>query len=121
MKKKIVISLLFLLVASNSYAFLYKELDLKVTGSVSERYDDNLTYTKEDKKEDYITRLGLGLTAQYEGKRRSLDLSGRINHRFNAKYEDIKNNSEKTFSKNKLRIRKSSFSHVVFHSWNSCS
>ncbi|MBI5739906.1 MAG: outer membrane beta-barrel protein [Nitrospirae bacterium] len=57
-------------------------------------YDDNLTFVKEDKKEDFITTLGLGLEASYEGKRRTLSLSGDINQRFNAKYSDIKTSSE---------------------------
>jgi hypothetical protein len=94
--KCFLVVLLLIVFPTGSYAFQYKNLDLKITGTIAEMYDDNLTFTntKEDKREDYITTLGLGLSTKYEGKRRSLDLSGRVNYRFNAKYEDIKNNSE---------------------------
>lgn len=84
----------FIFFPSVSYTFQYKSVDLKITGTVTEMYDDNVTFSKEDKQEDYITTLGLGLTSTYEGKRVSLDLSGNINYRFNAINEDIKNNSE---------------------------
>ena len=94
--KWIWVGLLFIVFPTASYAFQYKDLDLKLTGTITEMYDDNISFanTKEDKREDYITTLGLGLKTKYEGRRRSLDLSGNLNYRFNARYEDIENNSE---------------------------
>ncbi|RJO61676.1 hypothetical protein C4544_02130 [candidate division WS5 bacterium] len=90
----LLLGVLIIVFPTAGYTFQYKNLDLKITGTVAEMYDDNLAFTKKDKQEDYITTLGLGLTTRYEGKRRSLGLSGRMNYRFNAKNEDIKNNSE---------------------------
>ena len=80
--------------ASSVSAIQYKGLDIKINTSIAEMYDDNITYAKEKKKEDFITTLGLGLNTKYEGRRRSLDFSGQMNYRFNARYKDIRNNSE---------------------------
>ena len=81
-------------VSARASAIKYKGLDIKINTSIAEMYDDNITYAKEDKKEDFITTLGLGLNTKYKGRRRSLDFGGRVNYRFNARYKDIKNNSE---------------------------
>ncbi|GBD95564.1 MAG TPA: hypothetical protein ENG83_13830 [Nitrospirae bacterium] len=81
-------------VSARASAIKYKGLDIKINTSIAEMYDDNITYAKEDKKEDFITTLGLGLNTKYKGRRRSLDFGGRVNYRFNARYKDIRNNSE---------------------------
>ncbi len=80
--------------SSSVYAFSFKDLDLKIQASISEMYDDNLTYVKEDKKEDFITTLGLGADFTYEGKRRSLNLSGNINQQLQTRFKDIKSSSQ---------------------------
>jgi hypothetical protein len=80
--------------SKSSYAFQYKDLDLKMTGKIAETYDDNIEFEEANEKEDYITTLSLGLNATYEGRRRGLEMSGLINHRFNAKNSDIENSSE---------------------------
>lgn len=92
--KSIGILLLLYAMSASAYAFQYKDLDLKIQTSVSEMYDDNILFSKENKQEDYITTLTLGLSTAFEGKRQSLDFSGSVNNRFNAKFSDIKNSSE---------------------------
>jgi len=90
---------IFLLIcmSSNVYAFLYKGLDIKVGGTVSEMYDDNITRanSSDNKKGDFTTRLTLGLGVKYEGKTRTLDFAGRINQYIFAKHDNFNNMSEK--------------------------
>ena len=52
--------LVLFLTSTNSFPLSSKALDLKISSSISETYDDNLTFAKDDKKEDFITTLGLG-------------------------------------------------------------
>ncbi len=113
--------LIVLLISSFAYSFQNKGLDLGAYGSISEMYDDNLTFTKNDKKGDLITTLGFGVNIKYEGKRRSLDFTGQINERFNAKYKDIKSSSQSLtlnfrneFSENDRIALTDTFSHSEF-------
>ena len=62
--------ILIMFLASSVSAIQYKELDIKINTSIAEMYDDNINYAKENKKEDFITTLGLGLNTKYEGRRR---------------------------------------------------
>jgi len=90
---------IFLLICmpSNVYAFIYKGLDIKVGGTVSEMYDDNITRTNssDNKKDDFTTRLTLALGVKYEGKTRTLDFTGRINRNLFATHHNFNNTSEK--------------------------
>lgn len=88
------IILSLLLVNSNAYSFTYKGLDMQVQGTIAEMFDDNLTFTKKDKKGDLITTLGLGLNINYEGKKRFLNFGGQINEGFNARFKDIKTSTQ---------------------------
>ncbi|MBI4707269.1 MAG: hypothetical protein HY761_05025 [Candidatus Omnitrophica bacterium] len=92
--KGYLIAFLLFFVSTGAHALQYKGLDLKISGTTSETYDDNLTFSKADKKEDFITALGLNMSTAYEGKRRFLNLAGGFNYGFNARYKDIKNSSE---------------------------
>lgn len=84
----------FLLLPAVTYAFLYKETEIKIQGTITEMYDDNITFDKEDKKEDFLTRLGIMLSIMKEGKRRSLNFSLNINRGFYKKYNEIKDSAE---------------------------
>lgn len=90
---------IFLLIcmSSNVYAFIYKGLDIKVGGTVSEMYDDNITHTNssDNKKDDFTTKLTLDLGVKYEGKTRTLDFTGSINQHIFAKHHNFNNMSEK--------------------------
>ncbi len=86
--------LITLLFSSFAYSFQYKGLDIDMQGTISEMYDDNLEFTKNDKKGDLITNLGFGVNIKYEGKRRSLGFTGQVNQGFNARFRDIKSSSQ---------------------------
>ncbi len=85
---------LILFLSSSAYAFPYRGVDINIQTSVTETYNDNLTFAKKDKKADFVTALGLNLGVKYEGKRRSLALNSRINERFHSRYSEIKSSSE---------------------------
>ncbi|RJQ23994.1 MAG: hypothetical protein C4560_00335 [Nitrospiraceae bacterium] len=76
------------------FAFPYQGIDLKINSSIAETYDDNINFSKNEKEEDFITELLLGIDARYEGKRRFLNLGGNINQRFHFRFPDIKSSSE---------------------------
>ena len=86
--------LLTVFLCSAAPAFQYKDMDININAKIAEKYDDNIFFAKENKKRDFITTLGIGVNAKYQGRRRSLDFRGNINQRFNSEYSDIKNSSE---------------------------
>ena len=50
-------------------SYNYKGFDIKLKGiTLGEMYDDNVTFDKENKIDDFITILGVGMSAKYEGK-----------------------------------------------------
>lgn len=81
----------FLILPTNTYAYKIKDIKVKLRGSISETYDDNVTFIKDSKREDSITNLGVGLEARYEGKMRSFELITNVNHQFFAKNSDFDN------------------------------
>ncbi len=78
----------------SAYAFKVGDADVEVTGSVSEAYDDNITYIKDDPKDDFITSASVGLKTKLEGRMRSLELSGHVKHQFFKEYDTFNNTSE---------------------------
>jgi len=85
---------LLIVSAGKAYSFDYKGIDLKLRASVSEIYDDNITFVHENEKEDFITNLSFGLGVKYEGKTRSLELTANIFQQFFADYDNFNNTSE---------------------------
>lgn len=61
-----------------AYAHKIGDFDVNFSGSARESFDDNITFTKENRKQDFITSTRLGVEAVYEGKNRGLKLSGNI-------------------------------------------
>jgi len=90
----ILIVLLITTVTASGYAFQYNRLALKINTKIAEMYDDNITFSKHEKEEDYITTLGLGFSTNIDSKKRTLIVNGQLNKRFNARFDDIKNSSE---------------------------
>ncbi len=79
MRLTICIWIIFLLfISPNAFSFSSKEWNLEIKGAISETYDDNTTFVKEDKKDDFITRLSLGLEGKYGGRTRVLGFKSRI-------------------------------------------
>ncbi|MDH4028798.1 MAG: hypothetical protein OEU95_08205 [Nitrospirota bacterium] len=84
-------------VSANAYEFPpYEGLALKIDGKFTESYSNNLTFTSDrnDRVEDFLTMLSIGLDAKYEGKRRAFGFSGRLNRRIRTDTSDIQNSSE---------------------------
>ena len=76
----------------DSLSYNYKGFDIKITEvSIGETFDDNLTFAKENKLEDFITELRLGLGVKYEGKTRTFELTGAISNQTFAKNDTFNN------------------------------
>jgi hypothetical protein len=88
----LIFSLFFM--SSITCAFPFKGVDMVISGRISETYDDNINYEKDNRREDFITRLSLNISGMYEGKRRALLLTGNIKRGFHSKYKDIKDSLE---------------------------
>ncbi|MCX5694934.1 MAG: outer membrane beta-barrel protein [Candidatus Omnitrophica bacterium] len=87
MKELICVISLAFIGFQNVYAYHIGNADLKINTSVTETYDDNITYASTDAKKDYIANLLLGADLDYEGKTNSLAFSG------NLKYENFADNA----------------------------
>jgi hypothetical protein len=95
---------LFFAVLKNGYSFdsitqfldtlsyNYKGFDIKLKGiSLGEMYDDNVTFAKENKIEDFITILGVGMSAMYEEKTKTLELTANMGNQTFATNKDFNN------------------------------
>ena len=67
---------------------------MKLRASISEAYDDNITFVHEGEKEGFITNLSLGFDVEYEGKTRSFELITNINQQIFTNYDDFNNTSQ---------------------------
>lgn len=81
-------------------------------------YDDNVTFAKENKKEDFITILGVGMSAKYEEKTKTLELTANISNQtfamnkgFNNITQDIAINFMNEFSEYDRMHLTNGFSH----------
>lgn len=73
-------------------SYNYKGFDIKLKGiTLGEMYDDNVTFDKENKIDDFITILGVGMSAKYEGKTKTLELTANIGNQTYAKNRDFNN------------------------------
>ena len=92
----------------DSLDYNYKGFDIKFKSfAVGETFDDNILYTKNDKKEDLITNINLGVGIKYEGKMNTFELIGNLyneiyakNDEFNSTSEDVGLNFKSELSKN---------------------
>lgn len=76
----------------DSLSYKYKGFDLGIKKiSIGEVFDDNITFVKENKKDDFITNLGLVLGVNYKGKTRTFELTGHINSITFAQNSDFNN------------------------------
>jgi hypothetical protein len=67
--------------------------------SIKEIHDDNITFTKDNTRDDFITQTSLGLKAAYDGKTQSADMSGTIDWNAFAQNRSF-NNLSQEFSVN---------------------
>ncbi len=88
----------FALISSvNAYEFPpYQGITLKILGDISENYSNNITFAsdEENKVKEFRTMLNLGLDFKYEGKRRSIDFSGRVSRQISKGTSNVRNPSE---------------------------
>ena len=104
----------------DSLSYNYKGFDIKITKvSIGETFDDNITFTKENKQKDFITDLGLGLGVKYAGKTRTFELTGDISNQTFAKNDTFNNitqhinlNFKNEFSKRDRVSLKNVFTHI---------
>jgi hypothetical protein len=88
----------FALISSvNAYEFPpYQGITLKILGDISENYSNNITFASdgENKVKDFRTMLNLGLNFKYEGKKRSIDFSGRASRQISRGSSNVRNSTE---------------------------
>lgn len=103
----------------NSLSYNYRGFDIKVKGvAIGETYDDNVTFSSDDKEEDFITNMGVGIGVDYEGKRNSFGFIANIynetyarNNTFNNIAQDLTLNFKSEFSKYSRINLQNVFSH----------
>lgn len=76
------------------HPFESKKLDVAIEASAGETFDDNVTFTKTDKKWDMVSELAVGLKANYEGRKHLLDLKGGTVQQIFARESDFNNNAQ---------------------------
>jgi hypothetical protein len=68
--------------------------DIKLKGSLGQRYDDNITYVNRDRKSDFITLLSAGVSLDYEDQRTLADLSLNVTQQLFWRYTKNHNTTE---------------------------
>jgi hypothetical protein len=113
--------LILIVLSTSSHAFPYKGLDIDITTGIAGSYDDNLTFSSDDKKGDFVTTLTLGIKAAYRSRRRSLSVGAFLNERFNATYSDIRNSNQRinvSFSNHFTEYDRVSLDYNITHSYS---
>ena len=62
----------------------YRGLNVKIDGTVSQIYTDNITFTKDDQEGAFLTTFGLGVNIEYQGKRRTAGFTGRMTRQISS-------------------------------------
>lgn len=121
--KRLVLSVLFYFIAvfslpASCLAYKIGEVEVKPSFLIRETYSDNITYAASKTKSDFITTLGMGLSAKYEEKNRSANLAAHLNrdfferhNNFDNTYEDLSLNLGQEFSKYSRVSLNDTFSH----------
>lgn len=79
---------------SSAFAYRIGNIELKILGKAAEIYDDNVTFAKENKKDDYRSDVSMGFIADYNGKTRSMQFLGNILHSAYVKNSSFSNTAE---------------------------
>ena len=104
----------------DSLDYNYKGFDVKFKSfQTGETFDDNILYTKNNKQEDFITNINLGVSAKYEGKSNTFEVIGNLyndiyakNSNFTSTSEDIVVNFKSELSKHDRISLNDGFSHI---------
>jgi len=89
--------ILILILLSISLFFINSDLyplDYKVLTRIDETYDDNIKATSENKEDDYITNLMLGLNLHHESLTQTFDFIGHIYQQLFLKNNNLNYNSQ---------------------------
>ncbi|MBI4432535.1 MAG: outer membrane beta-barrel protein [Candidatus Omnitrophica bacterium] len=81
------------LTASQAPATEWNGIRLTPYASISETYDDNVTYLSDDPIDDFITSVSLGLGAQYGTQLNTFDLTGTLRYEMFTDNDDFNNAS----------------------------
>lgn len=98
--QKIILSVLFFYgvifcqIYRDAFAFDLKGIEITPKTSISETFDDNITFLKNDKESDFITAVKAGAKASYEGQSKSFSLEGAVTRQFFAENSNFDNTSE---------------------------
>ncbi len=97
-KKPIITSIISLCLfifasAADARVFRFGQAEVMFRGSVFETYDDNITYVKDNKISDYITKPSVGGRLTYDGKTTTASIDGNYYHEFYADNSGFNNNS----------------------------
>ncbi|MBI2095949.1 MAG: outer membrane beta-barrel protein [Candidatus Omnitrophica bacterium] len=90
----LLLALLFL-ASPKGYSAEWNGIRLTPTAGVSEIYDDNITFQKEDTVSDFITSMRGGLSAKYETELATVKLDGSLNYELFADRSEFDNLSGK--------------------------
>jgi hypothetical protein len=83
-----------LLCCAISHSTLTAAMDYEITASLSESYDDNVTYAESNEKDDFITRLSLGGKGTLQRDRHTIEMGGTVTQNLYAKNSEFNNNSQ---------------------------
>lgn len=93
MKKLLGTLILAVSLTSNSYAFRYGQMYLNIEGDITQMYDDNITYARQNNAEDSTTNLTARVIHRYIGQRTNFLISGSLSHQIFSKYNSFNNTS----------------------------
>ncbi len=79
----------------SSEAVMIKGVEIKPQGSLSEAFDDNVTFANANERSDFITNLLLGIRMDYQGRTEAFNISGSLKQQIFAKESDFNNISQK--------------------------
>lgn len=109
-----------LVLATNAYCYEIKGIELTPSLGLSQAYDDNITFLKDDKEDDFITAISAGLKAKREALTYSWALSADLTHEFfaeNNKFDKTSEDVSFSFSKELSKHDKVSLSESFFHGY----
>lgn len=91
MKLASLILAFFLLSASISYSAVWNGIRLKPYAGLSETFDDNVTFQKDNTVSDFITSFDGGLAASYETHLSTVELLGTLHYNQFASHDEFSN------------------------------
>jgi len=117
----ILASFLFLSCAGvpRAFALSIGNLDVNIRTAFHEIYDDNITYSSDNKKSDTISNLGLGIELNYEGKTSTLNMLANLNQQFysqNSGFNYLAEDFAGTYTKEFTRHDRIELSDTYVHS-----